>query len=122
MELCFRIHRYVLLIHDASLLIGLPVSLQATSDSSASSNQLKRSICKSPAALGALSAFLEAAADEAVGLANQLAPPSSVIPGGVPLSPLGSGLLQTDMSSSSVGGGRSGSMSKSSQRVGRALR
>ena len=48
--------------------------LQATSDSSAAAAQLKRSLCKSMAALGALASFLEAAANEAACLAEQLAP------------------------------------------------
>ena len=51
--------------------------LQATSDSSASAAQLKRSLCKSMAALAALATFLEAAASEAACLAEQLAPISS---------------------------------------------
>ena len=45
---------------------------QATSESSSSSTQLKRSLCKSMAALGAIAGFLEAAADEAVVLAEQV--------------------------------------------------
>lgn len=45
---------------------------QATSETSQPATQLRRAICKSPAALGALGAFLEAAADEAAQLAASL--------------------------------------------------
>ncbi|GAX74169.1 hypothetical protein CEUSTIGMA_g1618.t1 [Chlamydomonas eustigma] len=52
----------------------LPGLLLATSESSTASTQLKRSICKSPAALTAVASFLEAAAEEAVQLAEHLGP------------------------------------------------